>query len=352
MDNALVRRMLYIVLWALTALSFTCACTKEPLYQTDPADIPDTSPLITVIYDPDALGDRSYNDLIYKGVEDAAKEYGLRTMQLAPASMEEGFAYLETVFSQMPSIQDTVRRLFIVTSPAYDEFLRKNNKRLEASPNTDLLYLETTTPLDGKGSTLMLPYYGAMYEAGALSSILYDSALLVGANPENESVKEAMDGFADGYDRKLITRYLGRTQEEGFSVTDSTALKLLYAEDEVTVTSLVIPVCGGAGSTLCRLVDIMGSLHYMGIDVDRSSRYCQISAVKHIDKAVSLCIDQWMSPGGMPKHQSFGLESGYIEVMLHSSFYESAKDEGVEITDEYRNRIHREAIEKEAAYEK
>ena len=36
----------------------------------------------------------------------------------------------------------------------------------------DLLYLETSEPLDGKGSTLCLPYYGAMYEGGAQAQAL------------------------------------------------------------------------------------------------------------------------------------------------------------------------------------
>ena len=36
----------------------------------------------------------------------------------------------------------------------------------------NLLYLETSEPLDGKGSTLCLPYYGAMYEGGAQAQAL------------------------------------------------------------------------------------------------------------------------------------------------------------------------------------
>jgi hypothetical protein len=60
------------------------ACTKEgdTIYQPDP-DEPkaSTAPLVTVIYGTDALGDRSYSDLIFKGVEEAAAKFGLRTMQ-------------------------------------------------------------------------------------------------------------------------------------------------------------------------------------------------------------------------------------------------------------------------------
>ena len=71
------------------------ACTKEgdTIYQPNPnEEQPATTPLVTVIYGPNGLGDRSYNDLIYKGVEMAAKQYGLRTLQLAPESEEQGLA--------------------------------------------------------------------------------------------------------------------------------------------------------------------------------------------------------------------------------------------------------------------
>lgn len=52
-------------------------CTQKGniLYLPDPEEPRiSTAPLVTVIYDPFALGDRSYNDLIYQGVEEAAAE--------------------------------------------------------------------------------------------------------------------------------------------------------------------------------------------------------------------------------------------------------------------------------------
>ena len=151
----------------LAAMLLLAACTKEGdvIYQTDPADAPSAKPLVTVIYDPNAVGDGNYNDLIYQSVEQAAKEHGLRTMHLSPSSRTEGLAYLETLFQQMSAAQDTVRRLFIVAAASYDDYLRRNNNRLAANPYTDLLYLETSEPLDGKGSTLYLPYYDRIRHA-------------------------------------------------------------------------------------------------------------------------------------------------------------------------------------------
>ena len=99
-------RIMKKIILILAAMLTFAACTKEGdvIYQTDPADAPSTTPLVTVIYDPNDVGDGNYNDLIYQGVEQAAKEH-------------------------------------------------------------DLLYLETSEPLDGKGSTLYLPYYDRIRHA-------------------------------------------------------------------------------------------------------------------------------------------------------------------------------------------
>ena len=159
----------------------------------------------TVIYGDNSLGDRSYCDMIYEGVELTAQELGLRTMQLSPQSTEERIRYLELMTHQMEAAQDSVRRLFIVTSPVYDDYLRTNSNRLSRNPNADLLYLETRTPLPGKGSTLYLPYYGAMFEAGAMMPALGASVMLIGANRREQAVVEAIQGFTDGWNADMNT---------------------------------------------------------------------------------------------------------------------------------------------------
>ena len=60
-------------LWTLLLviiLAFA-ACTKDgnTIYQINPdEEKPSTAPLVTVIYGPNGLGDRSYCNLIYKGL--------------------------------------------------------------------------------------------------------------------------------------------------------------------------------------------------------------------------------------------------------------------------------------------
>lgn len=346
---------------AILSLAVSCQKGKDILYMLDPEDSAATTPLVSVLYDPGALGDRSYNDLIYRGVEDAARQFGLRTLQLSPSSLDEGMNTIQTLFAQMSAAQDTIRRLFIISGASYDGYVREHSSDLESNPYTDLLYLETTEPLAGKGSTIYLSYYGAMYEAGAVAPAIAPEVLLVAANPSIETVSKAVDGFTAGFEsgyvpvegaKNLFVEYLAENPGEGFSIADSTAIRIMYSQEWEGHSHLVVPICGGAAGTFQRMCDSFEDCQYMGIDATVLSPMCQFSAVKHIDRAVALCIGQWLSGDGIPKHQNFFLDSGYTEVVLHPF---SSYREGIFSTllpEDVRKAIHESAIAKEAEYEK
>ena len=308
------------------------SCTKEgsTIYKPNPdEEQAPTTPLVIVIYGPNGLGDRSYNDLVYKGIEEASKTYGVRTLQLAPESEEQGFIYLETFFKQMENLNDTVRRLLITPSPVYDDFIRKNNQRLEKNPNADLLYMETTTPLEGKGSTFYIDYYGAMYMGGCMAHYGVEDLLTVLlANPYTQTVREAGEGFLAGYndsphwdDRfpvQLHVRYLSNEPVGGFTLADTTALRIYdeekhFLKEESTNEVTFVPICGGAMHAIFRALHArMISLdNYVGIDGDMTDddAFCVFSIVKHIDQVVYDYIGHWLN-GSMPKHQTLGLADG------------------------------------------
>jgi basic membrane protein A len=360
-----MRKILFLIL-AVCLLLTCCAKEGDTVYQWDP-DEPKASmaPLVTVIYGIDALGDRSYCDLIYRGVEAAAAKHGLRTMQLSPTSYEEGIGYLQSMFQTVKSQSDTTRRLFVVVASSYDDYIRQNSHLFEGNPYADLLYLETPEPLASGGSTLYLPYYGAMYEAGALRpafSVIGTTVTLVVSNPVDPTVTGAAKGFADGFftdyysvenswgekmEKQLNTICLAEKAGEGYNIADSTALRIL---NEVSGT--MVPICGGSGYTLMYLADITLGAYYMGIDVEKVSNNCFMSILKHVDRAVGLCISQWLSPEGMPRHQVLGLKDGYTSVSISPIIDNSYKASfNKNMTEELRRQIHEDAIRKEEAYE-
>ena len=349
----------------MAVLVLLAACTKDgdTIYEPDPTDQVSTSPLVTVLYEPDGIGDQSYNDLVYQGVEKAAMLMGLRTLHLSPITGDGGRVFLEQAIAEMSAATDTVRRLLIVASTLYDEEVRQNSQRIEANPRADLLYLETSTPLSGKGSTLYMPYYGAMYAAGAIAPIVAGDVLLLGANPKDKAVAEAMQGFADGFgtdyittddEKVLVSGYIAEENGDGFSVADSTALRIMAEPEEEWESSnrLLMPVCGGAANTFFRLTELIGGYQYVGIDSKKTSARCHYSVVKHVDNAVISTIGRWFSGEGMPKHQSLGMADGYTDVILHP--YGTTMQEAFDalLSDEKWESIRKEAIRKEAEYEK
>ena len=105
------------------------------------------------------------------------------------------------------------------------------------------------------------------------------------------------------------------------------------------------------------LSDVTLGNSYVGIDVEKFSYWCHMSILKHIDRAVGLCIGQWLSPEGMPKHQVLGLKEGYTGVTLKLSNYYLEHDFYYERYNKYipetlRQQIHEDAIRKEEEYEK
>ena len=358
-----MRKTTYTLIMAVLVLLAACTKDGDTIFELDPTDQVSTSPLVTVLYEPDGIGDQSYNDLVYQGVEEAAMLMGLRTLHLSPITGDGGRIFLEQAIAEMSAATDTVRRLLIVASTLYDEEVRQNSQRLEANPRADLLYLDTRTPLSGKGSTLYMPYYGAMYAAGAIAPIVGGDVLLLGANPKSDAVAEAMQGFSDGFstdyiatdDEKVLVRgYIAEENGDGFSVADSTALRIMAEPEEEweAFTPLLMPVCGGAANTFYRLIELIGGYQYVGIDSKKTSFRCHYSVVRYIDDAIFRTVGRWFSGEGMPKHQSLGMADGYTDVILHP--YGTTMQEAFDVLlpDEKWEAIREEAIRKEAEYEK
>ena len=317
-----------LILCCCLALFASCVKAGDIVYVPNPnEEKADGAPMVVVLYGPNDLGDRSYCDLIYRGVETAAQRYGLRTLQLSPESEEQGRAYLEKIFSQMEDVTDTVRRLFITPSSVYNDYIRANNRRLEVNPRADLLYMETTTPLEGKGSTLYIDYYGAMYMGGCLAHYTDKTAAsLILANPYTQAVREAAEGFAAGVNdtprspMPLHARYLSDEPAGGFAVADSTMLRILN-EDEYFSDSIYIPICGGSIHSLIRAMRafIWITFGYVGVDGDlNADRYCYFSIIKNIDRVMEDYVGLWLD-GDLPKHQTLGLKEGSTGVVINGA---------------------------------
>ena len=237
------------------------------------------------------------------------------------------------------------------------------NKRLEANPRADLLYFETKEPLDGKGSSVHISFYGAMYLAGVVTPLFSKEVLMVAANPYD--VKDAIEGFKAGFnsefsqslaegigpDRKIFIEYLAEQPGQGFSIDDAAALHLMYEPPwSSEYSKTIVPLCGGASAVFRRLAENDPSFSFLGIDNIILSTSSSYAAIKHSDYIVEVCIGEWISEEGLPKHQTFGLDGYYCEMNFRPAEIED-KDVFIDFLIETFPALYREAVEKEAEYE-
>lgn len=129
----------------------------------------------------------------------------------------------------------------------------------------DVIYV--TNPADQVSSApLVIVVYSAMFEAGAITPVLWYNVLLVAANPKLESITEAVDGFTTGYytdymtvseseaeSKELTIKYLSDDVYGGFTVSDDVVVDIMKAPIKQSFYNLVVPICGGVATTFQRI---------------------------------------------------------------------------------------------------
>jgi hypothetical protein len=100
------------------------------------------------------------------------------------------------------------------------------------------------------------------------------------------------------------------------------------------------------------LMDVLGGAYYvLGVDVDLHKTNSPLAAVRHLDRAMILCVGQWLSSDGLPHHQTLGLASGYTETVINLDYTLGAKDYfEILVSDELLRQIHADAVRKEEEY--
>lgn len=322
------------------ALLFT-ACSDD-----DPQPAPqDETPMLVVVYPIDGLGDRSYVDNIYRGVEKVALEHGLKVQHLMPYTYEEGTTYIENFMKS--DAEEPNRRLYIITEPTFEELVMQLAPQFAESDKRQLLFLETRTEIPNT-HTLYLPFYGVNYAAGRLAQQMDDvnRVAIFQANEQLVILQEATQGFTDGFaagEGQSLNTYIMDEGFLGFAMADK-----LYQESYRIneLFDLVLPLCGGSAQGLFRYNREYptSSFYTVGIDADMSvySDRVPFSCVKHMDRIIQRCVEQWMADE-LPAHQSLGLKEGFTELVLAPKYEQQFAAQLPQVVAE--------AIEREAAFE-
>ncbi len=331
---------------------------------------------LIAFYPPNGLGDASYVDSFCSGVQKAALKNNLLVYDICPKNWDEAKGLVDEYIPRCYELTKTYKLpvFFLFGDEGYLEFF---SPYLSEKPDTiSYMLFESKETEFPAVNTAYMPLYGASYLAGLASKTLLAGRenariLAILANGSTQSVKDALKGFIAGsesawnekvYDYNFTecsdsvsTEFAGLDfaaislnndhDKDGFDSADLSYALALFAQ-ELNPFDLYFPVCGGSVHGLLRYNREKGekSFYTVGMDSDLSvyTKQVPFSVVKHIDRAVQKCIEQWLS-GKLPHHQEFDLANGYTELVISKKYTEklSASVQGA---------LAR-AIEKEREYE-
>lgn len=319
------------LLWLLASLMilpfFSCTKEGDTIYVNDDT-ITDNRPMVYFIYRKGNMGDLTYTDAIYRGILEGTSKNNLPiALWEIPADTAVSKILLSILIEFLQGEENTNPTLIVLTNDGMEPALHYSDSLIRRDSNLDILFLESRdTTLHVH--TMYFPLYGACYQAGrvvgeAMEDV--DSVFVANANRYNNTLADMRDGFSDGLNdagRKVAVSqyYLSEEDGGGYNMGDSIYFHS-YLIDKTY--QMVLPLCGSTIQGFLRYNrEHPYSFYTVGMDADlqQYSSRVPFSLVKHLDAAVSDWIDRWAAGETMPHHLSYGMSSGYTEMVVSKTY--------------------------------
>ena len=310
----------------------------------------DLRPSLTVITTINGAGDNGYNDKIIAGVMQFHESHDVAMSLVRPATIDEARSALHSWLAR-----DAVEQsLLVLASSDYEAMMKSENITLRE--NQKILLFES----DGIAGicTFRIQRYGASYLAGCMAAP-HSEATVVAAQPGEQILSDGILGFSDGYGahsggRRAGVAYLA-DDYSGYVMPDSAYRLASTLED-----AFVYPLAGGSNNGLYKYSreHSFVTILVAGMDTDCSaySNRVPFSVVIRMDEVMKRYLNDWYQGQDLAEHQTFGLESGVVDIVISPLFYETTDIyEDYYLDDAYWQNAYgqykAEAIRKEAEYE-
>ena len=307
--------------WAVMAWALMCYACSDGTPE-DGGVSAEKPYVLTLLCSPGGLGDNGYNDNIFEGVArfvDAHAdevEFHLRT----PSSLDEAQEEYEAWLS-LPAEEGRNSLMVLAGS----DFMAFPDGGSPADGRKVLLFETQRTDFPEGVYTFNLSMYGVSYWAGSLVGMdgrdvpWADSTLVLAAMPGDPVLEEAIQGYSDGFcdhggDFCRVV-YLADGYQ-GFSMPDS-AFRVMSRLGDDGYT-MVYPLLGGSADGVYRYTREVYWTPTIGMDVDCSgvSDGVLFSVVREMDEAMEAYLEQWLAGEVWPARQTFGLSSGWTDIVL------------------------------------
>lgn len=290
------------------------SCSKEEVDAVNG----DRKGQITVLFLPNGLGDMGYNDQIMCGIMRFYEAHEVSMNLVRPNNTEEAS---QALHKWQTETKDKGKSLLVLADSEYEKLVTTSS--LNLSKNQQILLFETMNQNLPEGvNSFHINRYGASYLAGCMAKE-HEAATIVAAMPGEPMLQESIQGFTDGYQGhsdKLVELVFLSDSDEGFSMEDDA-----YRVASEIGNAFIFPLAGGSNNGIykySRETDFYLSL-IVGMDTDCSmySDRIPFSMVIHIDKVVEQYLTDWLNDLSLEHNQTFGLESGVIDIALSPVFY-------------------------------
>ena len=337
----------YLTFLICIALLFSCSNSEDKAADAFKAHL-------TVITSVGGLGDMGYNDQTLSGTMHFYEANDVSMNLIRPNDTEEVRQVLQKWQTETKNYE---KSLLVLTGSEYENVLTESNLQLEE--HQQILVFETQNQNLPKGvSSFYINRYGASYLAGCMAKE-HEAATIIAAMPGSPTLEAAIAGFSDAYrthsQQEAEVIYLA-DDESGFNMADKA-----YQTMGDIYNAFVFPLAGGSNIGIYKY-SRETSLYLplvVGMDADQSMQSSRIpfSMVIHINEVVEQYLTDWLNGIPLEKHQTFGLESGMIDISLSPVFYQNLEiwEDYYEDDNYWKNAYQNykaEAIREEEAYEK
>ena len=282
---------------------------------------------VMVLFPEGGLGDQGYNDNTLRGMEEAAQERSdLSLTYFTPDKDGDVGEFFRVLLLQ--KLDKGSHLLLVLAGSEYGDLARSLMADTMRYPDLDrkIVLLFESDEMEEAVYTFRILFDQASYQLGQLAASLTTQAAILLGNSTDPIIREAAQGFANGF------KDMGGEAPEihaladtpsGFAMpAEAYSYAVKWAATHVDAQTFIYPLAGGSNQGIYRYTrENESRLWAAGVDVDQSrfSKDIIASVVKHTDRIVKQFLVDWRDGKELPKHSTYDVESGMIELVTNKT---------------------------------
>lgn len=294
---------------------------------------------VGMVYALGGLGDKSFNDMAHRGVQDAETEFGISFKNTEPTGQSD----FKTLQRQMATSSDPDYDLICTIGFAQTEALEENSSQY---PDQQFMVVDSVVSSDNVASYIFKEHEGS-FQVGHMAGLLTTTDFSYeGKETTSSTSDDTVVGFVGGKKNDLIKKFQAGYEKGVKYANEDVTIKSAYAGSwsdtaigkEIALSmyengaDVVYHAAGGTGIGVFKAAREKGRFA-IGVDADQSQStdYEDVivaSMVKHVDTAVYRSVQNVVNDefkGG--EINALGLQKDGVEAIVGTAYEGDIPDE-------------------------